>query len=67
MRIIGTRNRAEIELDPVKAYRRGRAMDALLRAALPPLPRGVSKGTHEYLNRCDAARQLQIARRLNGS
>jgi hypothetical protein len=67
MRIVGNQNRPEIELDPVKAYRRARVMDALLSAAWPPLPRGVSRGTHEYFNRCDAARQLEIARRLNGS
>ena len=58
MRVVGSQNRTEIELDPVKAYRRGRAMDVLLLAALPPLPRGVTRGTHEYFNRCDAARQI---------
>ena len=65
MRVVGSRNRSEIELDPVKAYRRGRALDAMLRAAWPPLPRGVTRGTHEYFNRLDAARQVEVARRLN--
>jgi hypothetical protein len=67
MRVLGNQNRTEIELDPVKAYRRARAMDAVLRAALPPRAPGVTRGTHDFFNRCDAARQLEIARRLNGS
>ena len=65
MRIVGEQERGEIELDPVAAYRRARAMDALLRAGLPPVPHGVMRGTHEYFNRLDAARQAEIARRLN--
>jgi len=67
MRLVGSQDRSEIELDPVKAYRRARAMDAMLRAALPPMPRGVTRGTHEFFNRLDAARQASIARRLNGA
>ena len=67
MRIVGRQNRPEIELDPVKAYRRARALDAMLRAALPPVPRGVTRGTHEYFNRADAARQIAAARKLNGA
>ena len=67
MRIIGSQDRCEIELDPLKAYRRARAMDAMLRAALPPVPRGVSRGSHEHFNRLDAARQADAARRLNGA
>ena len=35
MRIVGTKNRCEIELDPVKAYRRARSLDAMLRSATP--------------------------------
>jgi hypothetical protein len=38
----------------------------MLRAALPSVPRGVTRGTHEYFNRLDAARQAEAARRLNG-
>jgi hypothetical protein len=33
MRIVGRQDRSEIELDPVEAYRRGRALDAMLYAA----------------------------------
>ena len=65
MRIVGRQDRSEIELDPVKAYRRARALDAMLHAALPPVPRGVTRGTHEYFNRVDAARQIEAARKLN--
>ena len=67
MRIVGRQNRSEIELDPVKAYQRARAMDAMLRGALPPVPRGVTRGTHDYFNRLDTARQIELARRLNGA
>ena len=66
-RTVGTQNRSEIELDPVCAYRRGRALDRMLRGAAPPRPRGVTRGTHEYFNRVDAERQVQIARRLNAA
>ena len=65
MRIAGTQDRSEIELDPVKAYRRARAMDALLRNTTAPIVRGVSRGTHAYFNRIDADRQRDIARALN--
>ena len=65
MRIVGKQDRSEIELDPVKAYRRARALDAMLHAALPPVPRGVTRGTHEYFNRMDAARQIAAARKLD--
>ena len=67
MRIVGEQNRSEIELDPVKAYRRGRALDALLRGAAPPIARGVTRGTHEYFNGLDAERQTQTARALNAA
>ena len=67
MRIVGRQDRSEIELDPVKAYRRARALDAMLHAALPPVPRGVTRGTHEHFNRLDAALQIEAARKLNGA
>lgn len=67
MRIVGRQDRSEIELDPVKAYRRGRALDSMLRAALPPVPRGVTRGTHEHFNQLDAARQVAAARKLNSA
>ena len=65
MRIIGNQNRSEIELDPAEALRRGRILDAMLRAASPPIARGVTRGTQEYFNRVDAERQIEAARRLN--
>ena len=67
MRIVGTQNRSEIELDPVKAYRRACAMDALLHGTAPPVARGVTRGTHEYFNRIDDERQRQTARALNAA
>ena len=67
MRVVGQQDRSEIELDPGKAYRRGRAMDAMLRNAAPPIVRGVVRGTHEYFNRLDAKRQMQAARALNAA
>ena len=67
MRIVGDQDRSEIELDPVKAYRRGRALDAMLRDAALPVVHGVTRGTHEYFNRLDAERQTQIARALNAA
>lgn len=64
MRIVGTQDRDEIELDPAKALRRGRVLDRMLRAAAPPVPRGVMRGSHEYFNRLDDERQVLIARKL---
>jgi len=65
MRIVGNQNRSDIELDPVKALRRGRVLDAMLSAAYPPVARGVTRGTHEYFNRVDAERQIRVARQIN--
>lgn len=67
MRIVGSQDRSEIELDPVKAYRRARELDALLPRIGPPLVRGVTRGSHEYFNRIDAERQRQIGRALNAA
>lgn len=67
MRIVGSKQRSEIELDPVKAYVRARSLDAMLRGATPPIERGVTRGTHEYFNRLDAARQIRAARALNAA
>jgi hypothetical protein len=66
MRVIGNQNRNEIELDPVTAYRRGRKLDAMLRAARPPIPHGVTRGSHSYFQRMDEARMVETARRING-
>ena len=65
MRIVGSQDRSEIELDPVKAYRRGLVLDRMMRGTLPPVVRGVTRGTHDYFNRLDAARQVYAARALN--
>jgi hypothetical protein len=66
MRVIGpNRDHTEFELDPVKAFRRGRALDAMLRAALPPVRRGISRGTFADFAREDEARMRKAARKLN--
>jgi hypothetical protein len=67
MRIVGFQDRSEIELDPVKAYQRGLILDRMMRGTLPPVVRGVTRGTHDYFNRIDAARQVQAARALNAT
>ncbi|MEO5862281.1 MAG: hypothetical protein ABIW48_08300 [Burkholderiales bacterium] len=65
MRIVGNQNRTEIELDPLTAYRRGRKLDAILRAARLLIPRGVMRGSHDYFQRLDEARMIETARRVN--
>lgn len=67
MRIVGKQHRSEIELDPGKAYRRARVLDAMLRTTLTVKRSGVIRGTHEYFNRLDAERQISIARALNAA
>jgi hypothetical protein len=65
MKIIGpNQDYSEIELDPVKAYRRGRVLDAMLRSGLPPPKRGVYRGTFEEFERLDEARMVEAARRV---
>lgn len=66
MRIVGPNgDRTEIELDPEEAYRRGRALDAMLRSARPRQNRGIYRGTFEDFARIDEARMLELARRIN--
>jgi len=66
MRVIGpNRHQNEIELDPVRAYRRGRALDAMLRAALPAVRRGVFRGSFADFAREDEARMREAARKIN--
>lgn len=65
MKIVGAKNRTEIERDPQRAWERGKALDAMLRGTLPPHPRGVWRLTHEEMNEMDQARQLALASRLN--
>jgi len=67
MRIVGAKERCEIELDPLEAYRRARSLDAMLGGISPPIVRGVTRGTHEYFNRLDAERQARAARVLNAA
>ena len=68
MRVVGpNRNHTEFELDPVQAYRRGRALDAMLRAALPAPKRGVFRGSFAHFAREDEARMREAARKLNGA
>lgn len=66
MRIVGpNRSHSEIEPDPVLAYRRGRALDAMLRSALPPIARGMHRATPAAFQAQDEARARLIARRIN--
>lgn len=65
MRVVGQQYWSEFEPDPKKAWYRGVKLDAMLRGTLPPHPRGVFRGTHEYFNRMDDERARQIAARLN--
>ena len=65
MRVVGHKRRSEFERDPAEAYRRARALDAMLPSVLPPRPRGVTRGTHEYFNQVDDARMIEAARKLN--
>ena len=68
MRVIGpNRDRTEFEPDPARAYRRGRALDAMLRGALPPPLRGAYRGTFADFAREDEARMRAAARKLNGA
>lgn len=66
MRIVGpNRDHSEVELDPERAYRRGRALDAMLRSALPPIERGLYRATAAAFQAQDEARARLIARRIN--
>ena len=65
MKLVGTQDRSEIELDPAQAYRRGRKLDLLLRATMPPVMRGVFHATHDAFMRIDEQRQVDLARTLN--
>ena len=66
MRVIGpNRDHTEFELDPVQAYRRGKLLDGMLRAALPPARRGVFRGTFADFAREDEARMRVAARKIN--
>jgi hypothetical protein len=64
-RIVGKQNRSEFILDPVEAWKRGRALDQMLAAVRPPVKRQVLRGKHSALNLWDDARALEVARILN--
>ncbi len=65
MKTVGNQIRTEFEHDPTQAWRRGVALDAMLRAALPTRARGVWRLTHEQMNELDLARQAEQAGKLN--
>lgn len=67
MRIVGKLNRNEFELDPVEALRRGAEIDRKMKLMLPPHPRGVWRGTHDFFNRMDDERGLAMARKVAAS
>ncbi len=67
MKVVGSKNRDEIELDPLKAWRRGAELDKLLLSTSVPHPRGVWRQSHKAMNDMDFARQVAIAARLNQS
>ena len=65
MRVVGAKDRSEIELDPSKAHKRGLVLDAMLKSVAAGRARGVFRGTHAHFNRLDEARQALLARALN--
>jgi hypothetical protein len=64
-RVVGTKDRSEIILDPVEAWHRGRRLDRMLTQASPPHARGVFRGTHAHFDQLDAERRAAAAQRLN--
>ena len=66
MKTIGNLPRDEIVIDPVEAMRRGRVLDRMLKSALPPVPRGVTRGTHAMFQALDEQRMIAVARKVNG-
>ncbi len=67
MRIVGVnKDHSEFALDPVEAFRRGCVLDATLRSAAAPHPRGLFRGTFAYFARIDEERMIMTARRING-
>ena len=67
MRVVGTDDRHEIELNPQQAWRRARLGDAMFVALRTPYPHGVTRATHAEFQRLDTARMVEIARRINPS
>jgi Zn-finger nucleic acid-binding protein len=67
MKIVGTKDRTEFELNPQKAWLRGMELDKLLRSSSLPHPRGVWRMTHQKMNEMDFERQLLQASKLNAA
>jgi hypothetical protein len=67
MKIVGTADRSEIEMNPQEAWRRARIMDAMFFASRATYPKGVTRASHAEFQRRDTARMLEIARRINPS
>jgi hypothetical protein len=65
MRIVGSKNRNEIELDHARAWERGMELDALLKSTSTPHPRGVWRLTHAKMNQMDLERQVAQFSRIN--
>ena len=65
MKIVGSKNRSEIEVDPQKAWLRCKALDAMLGTSSAARVRGVWRLTHAEMNRLDFERQLAQAARVN--
>lgn len=64
-RIVGNRDRSEFILDPGEAWRQGRKLDGMLRAASAVAATGVMRAPHRIFNEIDDRRQLDKARLLN--
>jgi len=67
VRIVGSKNRDELVLDPIEAIRRGLRLDQQMKILLIPHPRGVWRGTHEFFNRMDDERATAMAKRVDQS
>lgn len=65
MKIIGSnKDHSEFELDPEAVFHRGMVLDAVLRGALEPHPRGVFRGNFEYFDQLDMQRMIRAARKV---
>ena len=65
MKTIGNAPRDEIVVDPVEAMLRGRVLDLMLKGSLPPVSRGVTRGTHAMFQAMDEQRMVDVAKKLN--
>jgi hypothetical protein len=65
MRIVGPKNRGELEPDPARAVVRALEWRATDNVGTLAHPRGVFRGTQAYFDAMDAERALTQARLLN--